>query len=103
MSLNKETIKNNFLDFDEKSNKWILTFKSWVKLIFWLEIIASVIFGFLDGIAEEFIGYELGVLAIPIWILIGISVAFFNKTVNMLILQFLSNINTIRENLDKKE
>ena len=92
------------MDFNEKSNKWLSNFKVWIKLIFWLEIIAFAFWGMIDGMDHYTeIGYGLDLLAIPVWILIGVAVALFNKTINMLILQFLSNVNSIRENLENKE
>ena len=92
------------MDFNEKGKKWLSSFKIWIIIIFWFEIIASGIFGFLDSLdGLTVIGYELEFLALPIWILIGVAVALFNKTINMLILQFLNNVNLIRENLENKE
>ncbi len=87
--------------FDEKNDKWIHIFKIWIKLIFILEIIAGIVWAVIDPIEYIFWGRWFGfIVRGAIAVAIAVVVAFFNKTINMLILQYLNNINDTRKGID---
>ena len=85
--------------FDEKSPKWIRIYTSYTKVLFWLYIIAGAMMclagwsGELDLIDEGFIDGLVGMAGFGL-------IAFVHLTVNMLIIQFLNNVQLIREKLE---
>ncbi len=91
-----ENNKENF--FNEKSNLWILKLKNWTIIIFVLEMVGAIIFGLVDSIGEvTVIGNELEQMAFLVWTFVGSIIAFLTRNINMIVLQFLNNINMIRE------
>lgn len=90
---------NNF--FNEKSDIWIRKLKHWTIIIFYLELIGFVVLGISDATNKfTVLGSEFGYSAFAVWTFIGLLLAFLTKTINMLVLQFLNNINTIREKIE---
>ena len=94
--------------FNEKSSKWIRIFKVITIALFFCFIIAGLLLGLDDGYCVfdfelcnvEIVGSEFGCLMV--WLLIGIAAAFIQLVVNMLIIQLLNNVQTIREKLEKE-
>ena len=86
--------------FDEKSSKWIQWYKNITIVLFWIYMLAAFITGcaawadnlwitddpFLDGL---------------ICLAGGCVVAFVQLVVNMLIIQLLNNVQSIREKLEE--
>ena len=88
--------------FDEKSKMWITILKNYTIMMYWIYIIAAVVMtiggwcgwywwidgGFLDGI---------------ICLAGGVFMAYAQLVVNMLLIQFLNNVQIIREKIENKE
>lgn len=80
--------------FDETDGKWIVWFKKYIKAWFVLEILATIAGGI----------YCIYCYEAPLFLLLlpgGVLVALVNKCINMIILQYLNNINSIRINTEK--
>ena len=85
--------------FDEKSSKWIGIYKGYIQIMFWLYIIAAVVLGI--------IGLFVDITNVPLLdslILLsgGALVALVHLVTNMLLLNFLNNVQVIRESVEKK-
>lgn len=80
--------------FDEKSGRWIKNLKAFTMLMFWLYIAAGVIL-FLAEVSES---AGIGLVCL----LVGVLLAFVQLVLNMLIIQLLNNVQTIREKLEQK-
>ena len=98
--------------FDEKSCKWIQIYKVLTVIIFLVIIAFGIIAGFgdgttlfldedpwpgNDGILDDY--FELGDFII--WILASGIVGFIQLVSNMLVIQFLNNVQIIREKVEK--
>ncbi len=95
-------ISDNF--FNPESDSWLKKLRAWIIIFFYLEVIAFIIIGFADSINHfSPAGYGLGYFALIAWSLIGLVIAILLRNVNMIILQYLQNVNTIRENTSCKE
>ena len=85
--------------FDEKSSKWIRIFKGVIIAEFWLMIAAAVVLCFVGWSGElywtdsEFFD---GILALAA----GCVGAVISLVPNMLIIQFLNNVQVIREKVE---
>ena len=95
-------ISDNF--FNPESDSWLKKLRAWIIIFFYLEVITFIIIGFADSI-DHFspAGYGLGYFALIAWSLIGLVIAILLRNVNMIILQYLQNVNTIRENTSRQE
>ncbi len=96
--------------FNEKSGKWIRIFKIYTKVMFWLCISVAVVCclsRWADGIwnitARWYPGFWYtgeSVIDGLICLVGGGILAFAQLVVNMLILQYLNNIQIIREKVE---
>lgn len=82
--------------FDERSNKWLSILKGLIISLFWGYIIAGVILGLV------FIG-EKGFGGFLLFAAGGVAAAFLTLPLNMLALQYLSNVQIIRQRLENGE
>ena len=87
--------------FDEKDPKWIIIYRGFTKVIFWLYVIATVMM-FFAGWSGAFWWTDSEILDGLICLVSGGFAAFIHLMANMLIIQFLSNIQLIREKLEKQ-
>lgn len=87
--------------FDERSEKWIRIYKGITVAAFWIYIIFGVIAGIGDCSAEYLDigigGDDDGFLDFIVWVLAGGIVGYVQLVANMLVIQFLNNVQTIRE------
>ena len=85
--------------FDERSGKWIKILKGHAQVMFWLYMLAGVIMCFvgwsgeLDWVDEGFLD---GVICLAGCAL----VAYAQLVVKMLVIQFLNNVQIIREKVE---
>ncbi|MBO5122357.1 MAG: hypothetical protein J6J01_05255 [Oscillospiraceae bacterium] len=86
--------------FNEKSNQWIKIFKGYTKVMFWICIVVAVVLCIL-GWCDWF--WLTGSVFIDGLILLacGVFAAFVQLVVNMLIIQYLNNVQVIREKVEK--
>lgn len=80
--------------FDETSGTWIKIYKVVTIIVFWLSIVSGV-FTFVWGLSEfnELCLYGIGIA-------LG---GFIYLATNMLIIQFLNNVQIIRETLESDD
>lgn len=84
--------------FSEKSGHWIRIYKLITLIVAALCVIAGVALGVRDFFSKAIIG-DFGLL---LWTLAGIVSGFIILVPNMLIIQLLNNIQTMREKSDKE-
>ena len=91
--------------FDEKNGKWIKIYKKITVVLFWL-FVALGVFAFFDNwlggefFNSNYFGYFLdGILLLAVFICVG----YVQLVSNMLIIQFLNNVQIIREKIEKNE
>lgn len=91
----KKLFENSKDSFDETDGKWIVWLKRYIIAWFVIEILGSIAGGI-------FFSVDWG-NPIPLLIAVpsGILVALVNKCINMIILQYLNNVNSIRINTEK--
>ena len=100
VTCNKKVEKNMF---DEKNFIWISIYKVVTIITFF----AFILFGMVAGIGDlssEFLDLDLGgdtFFDFVIWFLAGGFVGFIQLVLNMLVIQFLNNVQIIREKLEK--
>ena len=82
--------------FNEKDGKWIGYYKTYTIVMFWLYAAAAVVVCIL-GWTEVFWWTASAFLDGLICLAGGLLIAFGQLVVNMLIIQFLNNVQTIRE------
>lgn len=87
--------------FDERDEKWISWLKNYIVALFWIYVAASVvlcIMGWFDCF------YIVGSPFVDGLIFLGggLVFAFFHLTIGMLIIQFLDNVQFIRNNIKNK-
>lgn len=90
--------------FNERSSQWIKIYKYIVVALFWIYIFIATLFGIGDASATfmDFdIGGDDGFLDFILWVIIGGGAAFIQLVVNMLVIQFLNNVQLIREKIEK--
>lgn len=80
--------------FDERSGRWIKILKVFTMVMFWLYIAAGAVL-FLAEVSED---AGIGLVCL----LGGVLLAFVQLVLNMLIIQLLNNVQTIREKLEQK-
>ena len=86
--------------FDETSGTWIKIYKVVTIVLFWLFMVGAVIAGIMS-IANA--RYDSDVIY-GIITAIGIAlVGFIQLVTNMLVVQFLNNVQTIRETLESDD
>ena len=91
--------------FNEKSRIWLKIFKGVIIVMFF----GTLLFGFIAGIGDcsaEFLdaglgGDDDGFLDFFMWLIVGGATAFIQLFINMVFYQFLCNIQTIRESVEK--
>lgn len=87
--------------FDEKSNKCLKIYKGYIMITFWLLMVVTVICS-IQGFTENMFIVDATPLIDGLLILIvGIFAACAHLVINMLILQFLNNVQIIREKIEK--
>ena len=86
--------------FDEKSGKWIQIFKGYTKVMFWAYIAMGVVL-FFAGLAGELYWIDGEFIDGIAGLLCGAFAAFVHLVVHMLIIQFLNNVQVIREKLEQ--
>lgn len=101
--------------FDERSDKWIGIYKGVTVAIFLIFSIFGLIGGICDSTCADFLdiglgGDDDGFLDFIVWILIGGGIGFIQLVTNMLVINFLDNVESIRyyaksiyEKLDQKQ
>ena len=90
--------------FDEKKDIWITIYKYLVIAIF----CACIIFGIIAGVSDSNAGrYDVGIggdddgfCDFIVWVLIGGVVGFAHLFVNMVVIQFLNNVQIIRKKIE---
>lgn len=85
--------------YDASSPLWIKIFRVYAIVFFWLTAIGGLVFGILDDAAVIDIFYEDG-YGWLVWGAVGVLYAFIGYVINMLIINFLHNIQKIREVLE---
>ena len=90
----------NFFSFNERSSIWIKIFRVYTIVMFWLFLIAGFILCYLSW-NEHFLITDSYILDGIILLGCGCFLAFTQAVANMLILQLLSNIQLIREKIEK--
>ena len=86
---------------DEKSEVWIKYYKTFTIVMFWIFLFASIIMCFIGWYGNALYITDLPFFNGIICLLIGAFVAFGHLIVNMLIIQFLNNVQLIREKVEK--
>lgn len=86
--------------FNEKSNQWIKIFKGYTKVMFWICIVAAVILCILGWCDCFWITNSIFIDGL-ILLACGVFAAFAQLVVNMLIIQYLNNVQVIREKVEK--
>ena len=90
--------------FDERSEKWIRIYKGFAIAFFWIYVVAGL-FAFIENqwigdIFDIYIGgYFLGSVLL---LFAGFAIGYAQLAANMLIIQLLNNVQTIRETLSKQ-
>lgn len=79
--------------FDSTSDKWISSLELVIRLMFWGEIIAGIIFGIMDSTDWYIIGEGW---AFFFWSVVGFVVAYLNLIGGMLLVNYLDNVQIIR-------
>ena len=87
--------------FNEKSAKWIKIYKIFVIVSFFVLLLGGVLLGILDVTCVVDIMYDDGI-DLVIWTLSGVITAFLELVCGMLILNFLNNVQIIREKIEKQ-
>lgn len=90
--------------FDEKSEKWIKIYRGVTIALFWL----LIGFGILAGIGDASAGFldigiggdDDGFFDFILWALAGGFAGFIQLVTNMLIIQFLNNVQIIRGEIE---
>lgn len=88
--------------FDENSNKCLKIYKGYTMITFWLLIVAAVICCFMGFAEEMWIIDVMPLLDGLAFLIVGIFAACVHLVVNMLIIQFLNNVQIIREKIEEK-
>ena len=88
--------------FDERSEKWIKIYKNITVIMFWLYVAAGVAMFFM-GLDGWFGWLDDGFLDGLIGLAAGVGVGYITLVVNMLVIQFLNNVQIIREKIENKE
>lgn len=92
--------------FDEKSSKWIRIYKGITIALFFVFVLFGLIAGIGDASGEILDfgigGDDDGFLDFIIWLIVGAGVGFIQLVANMLLIQLLNNVQTIREKLEKE-
>lgn len=84
--------------FDETSSAWINIFKIYTKIAFWLHVAIAVILCFFIWDGTYFYSLTDSYFIDGVIILLGgLLFAFVHLVVNMLLIQFLNNVQVIRE------
>ena len=99
--------------FDEKSCKWIQIYKVLTIIIFLVIIAFGIIAGFGDGSTlfldadpwpfyrSDILEYYFELGDFIIWVLASGVVGIIQLASNMIVIQFLNNVQIIREKLEK--
>ena len=88
--------------FDERSDKWVRIFKGYTQVAFWVEIVASAVLcicGWADLIWITGSPFLDGLILLGG----GIVIAYSNLVINMLMVQFLNNVQLIRKKFIEDE
>lgn len=88
--------------FNEKSEKWIKIYKTISIVVFWCWVAVGV-FAAYDNIAiGNIFDIYIGGYFLPsvVLVLCGIALGYIQLVVSMLIIQFLNNVQTIREKIE---
>lgn len=92
--------------FNERSDKWIKIYKVMTIILFFGILLFSFVAGIGDasgGIMNIGLGgNDNGSLDFFVWILIGTVTGTIHLVFNMLLIQFFSNIQMIRERIGKE-
>ena len=83
--------------FNENSDSWLSIYKGLTIFFFFAFIIGGFVFGIID--MGEGIVFDAEGFCIPIWLIIGVVVAFVQLVTNMLIIQLLKNVKAIKDKL----
>ncbi len=97
--------------FNEKSNVWIQIYKGITIAQFIVSVLSGMIIGALEASRLWYMNTSLlfflrergGIINFFVWIILGFVIGFVPLVVNMLIIQFLNNVQLIREKVEKKE
>lgn len=84
--------------FNENDGKWIGYYKTYTIVMFWLYVVATIVMCILDWTWVIWI-IDGGFLDTLIILVSGFLVAGGHLICNMLIIQFLNNVQTIREHI----
>ena len=84
--------------FNEKSDVWIKILRYFAVFIFGIEAIGAAVLG-ISGLTEAICLTDFAFLDGMILAVLGYIVAFGHLVANMLVLQFLNNVNAIRQSL----
>ena len=92
--------------FDERNEKWIKIYKGVTVTFFWLWIAFGVV-AFSDNLwfANIFcfeLGYNGYFLGGVVLMLASFIIGYIQLVTNMLVIQFLNNIQTIRDRIENK-
>ena len=85
--------------FDERSEKWIRIYKNITVIMFWLYVAAGVIMFFL-GLSGDIDLLDGGFFDGLMGLAAGVICGYIHLVVNMLVIQFLNNVQVIREKLE---
>ena len=85
--------------FNEKSSIWIKIYKTITLIIFWLYVLAGVVM-FLMGLDGSLWWIDGGIIDGIIGLAVSFIAGYITLVVNMLIIQFLNNVQLIREKLE---
>lgn len=80
--------------FNERSDRWLSIFKGIIVFMFWANILAGLILGF------AFAG-DMGFGGFLLFLVSGAAAAFLTLVIDMLVLQFLSNVQFIRQRMEE--
>jgi hypothetical protein len=92
--------------FNEKNDCWIKIYKAIVIAIFFIWVIFGVVAGIGDA-TSEYLDVGIGgdddlFLDFFVWVAIGTFVGFVHLASNMIMIQFLNNVQVIRKKLEGK-
>ena len=87
--------------FDEKSSIWIARYKKFVIFSFWALLIGGILLGIFDITATIDILFDDTLLDLLLWSVIGAILAYAQLLSGMLLLNFLNNVQTIREKIEQ--
>lgn len=85
--------------FDEREGKWINIFKKYTQVMFWLCIVAAVymcLVGWAGSLWWTGVDFLDGIICLAG----GVFIAFAQLVVNVLIIQFLNNVQVMREKVE---